>query len=115
MDTLYAEEKFLQAERALAVGQGDIKGRLNAAYMCFHPVGAEDLPEELRDDYKWIISKLTRKPALTAKYSENNISGSVEQTLHSMQRKTAVSIAERILYMRRQLSEYNGQGSDGQS
>lgn len=112
MDNLYALEKFLQAERALCEGLGDIKERLKDAYMCFHPVRKEDLPEELRGDYQWVIDQLTKKPQLVAKDSDFVVSGSVDQTLHLMRRKTAANIAERIRHIYKQLCKYNDQQHD---
>ena len=108
MDSLYALEKFLQAERALCEGLGDIKERLKDAYMCFHPVREADFPDDLRGDYRWIIDQLTRKPPLIAKIGGAVVSGSVDQTLHLMRRKTAAKIAERIRYISKRLGDYNG-------
>ena len=107
MDNLYATEKFLQAERALCEGLGDIKERVKDAYMCFHPVRKEDLPVELRGDYQWVLDQLTRKPQLIAKDSDFVVSGSVDQTLHFMPRKTAATIAERIRHIYIRLVDRN--------
>lgn len=107
MNSLYALEKFLQAERALCEGLGDIKERLKDAYMCFHPVRKEDLPDDLRGDYQWVIEQLTHKPPLVAKIGGAVVAGSVDQTLHFMRRKTAAKIAERIHYIFKSLSDCN--------
>jgi hypothetical protein len=107
LDNLYALEKFFQAERELSEGLGDIKERLKDAYMCFHPVRKEDLPDELRDDYQWVIDQMTRKPQLIAKDSNFVVSGSIDQTLHFMPRKTAAKIAERIRHIRKRLADPN--------
>jgi len=109
MDNLYALEKFLQAQRALCEGLGDIKERLREAYMCFHPVRKEDFPDDLMSDYQWVIDQLTRKPPLVAKIGGAVVSGSVDQTLHFMRRKTAADIAERIRYICRQLDSRRAQ------
>lgn len=107
MDSIYAEEKFIQAERALAIGRGAIKSRLHDAFLCFAPLAEADIPVELRDNFRWIIQKLTTRAPLKAKGSDTIISGSVSQTLHFMKNKTAQTIAERILYLRDRLEAYN--------
>jgi hypothetical protein len=99
MDNRYATQKFLLAEQALCEGLGDIKERVKDAYMCFHAVCKDDLPVELRDDYQWVIDQLTRKPQLVARDSDFVVSGSDDQTVHFMRRKTAAKIAERIRYI----------------
>lgn len=52
MDSRYAEEKFIQAERVLALGREAIKGRLHDTYLCFAPLTEADLPAEMRDDFR---------------------------------------------------------------
>lgn len=103
----YAEEKFSEAVRALTFGGGDIKERLKVAYGCFHPVTVADLPDHLKADFEWIKAQLLAKPPLAAQGSETIVSGSLEQTLHSMRMKTGITIAERIVYVRDKLHDYN--------
>jgi hypothetical protein len=103
----YAEEKFSEAIRTLTLGGGDIKERLKEAYGCFRPVTVADLPAHLKADYEWIKAQLLAKPPLVAQESETIVSGSLEQTLHLMRRKTGTKIAERIVYLRDKLHEYN--------
>jgi len=107
MDTMYAEEKFIQAEHALATGCGAIKARLKEAYRCLAPLNSEDLPEHLRQEFEWIISRLTTRPPLRPRYSDTVVSGRVSQTLHWMKNKTAKGIAERIVSLRSRLADYN--------
>lgn len=106
-DPKYAEEKFLEAVQALTLGGGDIKQRLKDAYGCFHPVTDSDLPEHLKADFEWIKAQLLTKPPLVAQESQTIVSGSLEQTLHLMQRTTGIRIAERIVYLRDKLHEHN--------
>jgi hypothetical protein len=109
MDTTYTEEKFIQAERALTLGMGAIKSRLSDAYVCLLPLTEDDFPEHLREDYRWVIRRLTTKPALRAQFTGKVISGRVSRTLHFMKNRTALTIAERIVYLRARLREYNDQ------
>jgi hypothetical protein len=103
----YAEEKFSEAVRALTFGSGDIKERLKVAYGCFHPVTVSDLPDHLKADFEWIKAQLLARPPLVAQEGINIVSGSLDQTLHSMRKKTGITIAERIVYVRDKLHEYN--------
>jgi hypothetical protein len=107
--TKYAEAKFVEAVHELTLGIGDIKERVKCAYFKFHILSKNDFPKHLKDDYEWIITKLTKKPALKAKYSKTIISGSIDQTMHHMKRKTALKIAEKIVYLKTKLSEFNSE------
>ena len=82
----------------MAASPGTIKDRLNAAYIQFSPVTEKDFPEELKADYKWVLDKLTKKDSFFD-------GGRVRATLIGMHTKTAVKIAEKILYIRNRLKE----------
>lgn len=92
-DPLYAREKLSQAVYELAKGPGDVRSRLFAAYLVFHPVQPRDLPEELRADYEWIVTMPTRYP----KRFERE--GAINHTLSRMQNRTWVKVAQRIVYL----------------
>lgn len=98
-DTNYAYVNFCEAIDIMAVHPGKAKDRLYAAYIQFSPVTEKDFPEELKEDYNWIKEKLTKKDPL---FDE----GSVRATLHGIHNKTAVKIAERILYLRNRLKKF---------
>ncbi|MDP2144012.1 MAG: hypothetical protein Q8J80_07755 [Gallionella sp.] len=115
VDHTYALEKFLQAERMLCEGLGDIKERLRDAYLCFHVLHQDDIPDELKEEFQWVINRLTSKPPLVPLFSDKVCSGRVEQTLHLMRRKTAGEIADRIRYLCRRLSEMVENDSKGKA
>ncbi|MER8792315.1 hypothetical protein NKH71_31535 [Mesorhizobium sp. M0983] len=55
----YAREKFVTAMSSL-VSPGDIRKRLEGAYMSFHPVQAKDVKgPEMATQYKVFMSRLT--------------------------------------------------------
>ncbi len=95
-DVLYAYSNISEAVEIMATHPGSIKDRLVAAYNKFSPVTEKDFPDELKADYKWVIEKLTKKDPI---FDE----GSVRATLYGMHTKTAVKIAEKILYLRNRL------------
>ena len=107
MDTNYTEEKFIQAERALTLGMGAIKSRLKDAHRYLLPLADADFPEDLKADFQWIVQRLNTKVPLRDRWTGDVISGSVSQTLHFMANKTALTIAERIVYLRARLREHN--------
>lgn len=102
-DPLYALEKLGLAVHELATGAGDVRSRLIAAFMAVHPVKSRDLPQELRADFEWIITQLTRYP----KRSEQE--GAIHHTLSRMQNRTGVEIAERLVYVHARLAALVGQ------
>jgi hypothetical protein len=91
-------ERFTGTVRTLAIGKGDVRSRLKAAYLLhLHLVQERDLPPELREDYHWIMAQLTRyKPELPGE-------GSVQATLRRIQRATGARIAERVWSIFRRL------------
>lgn len=93
---LYAQEKFSSAVRVLATGPGDVRSRLFGAYLHFHTVRPEDLPGNLRRNFRWIIRILTRRePRYIVKGMI--IDGKVKASLAQMQNRTGAKIAERIV------------------
>ena len=98
-DFNYAYVNFCDAIDKMAIYPGTIRDRLLIAYDQFSPVTINDIPEELKDDYNWIIEKLTKKDPV---FDE----GSVRATLYGMRTKTAVKIAEKILLIINSLESF---------
>lgn len=99
----YAYERFTSALRSLAIGSGDVRVRLSGAYMDFHPVKENHLPEDLHSDYEWVIAQLTRfGPVLNGQGEV--VRGAVAETLRRIRRSTGVKIAERILHIYTELN-----------
>jgi len=99
----YGYEKFSAAVRSLAIGPGDVRQRLRAAYWHFHPVREEHLPEHLHQDYQWVLHQLTRfGPAIGR--DGKALRGSIEETLSRIRNSSGSKIAERILHIYHQLN-----------
>ena len=96
----YAREKLFGAIANLALGPGDIRSRLWDAYTEMHPLREDDFPEELRADWHWIDTQLTKYEPRNE--YEREI-GQVQTTLMRIKRKTGVKIAERIYYLYEQI------------
>ena len=91
----YAEEKFSDAVRLLATQPGDVRSRLYAACCAFGTVQLEDLPANLRRDFRWIIRMVTRRePRWISKGVI--IDGSLKASLQQMQNRTGSKIAVRV-------------------
>ena len=101
----YPVEKFYQAVYALATGPKDVRSRLYDAYLCFHPVQADDLPLELRKDYEWILKKLTKHEPMVQPWNGEIFKGSVEVSLSRIKNKTGVEIAKRIVALYERLKQ----------
>ena len=106
----YALEKFGRAIYSLAVGEEEIRMRLLGVFrdelLCITP---EHLPENVREDYKWImeqVQKYDEKYKGQREYFESFENGAekfahllptkIEATLHRIRKKTAAKIAARI-------------------
>jgi len=98
-DVNYAYTNFSEAVDIMATHPGNIKDRLVAANNQFSPVTKEHFPKELQEDYKWVIEMLTKKNPL---FDE----GSVKATLYGMHTKTAVKIAEKIVFLKNRLEAF---------
>jgi hypothetical protein len=99
----YAFEKFSDALRSLATGPYDVRQRLRSAYLHFRPVKKKDLPEQLQNDYQWILNQLTRfEPSIGR--DGKVVRGPVEETLSRIRNSTGTKIAERILNIYHELN-----------
>ena len=100
---LYALEKLAAAVHCLAVGPGDVRSRLWDAFLSFHPLTEDDLPAELRPDYRWVLHELTkREPQYQVWCSPSQslvMEGRVPANLRRMRNSTGSKIAERICAM----------------
>lgn len=99
----YTYEKFMDALNSLATGPYDVRQRLRSAYLHFHPVAKKHLPEQLQDDYQWILNQLTKFGPVVGKDGKV-LRGAVEETLNRIRNATGTKIAERILHIYHQLN-----------
>jgi hypothetical protein len=86
----YVRGKFREALRSMAVGGGDIRERLRDAYLIFHVVRENELPVPLQEHYRWIVQRLTWRPA------RHRWEGSLDATVWQMRRRTGTKIAKRV-------------------
>lgn len=91
----YTREKIGNAMRILAIGRGDVRQRLIAAYYSFHTLTIDDFPEELKKDWEWIDRQLTKHGPLYDYKGEIWV-GSVENTMGKIRNATGSNIAGKI-------------------
>ncbi len=91
-DPFYALGKFADAVYTLATSPGDVKERLQQAFLFLLPVRVDDLPPALRANHKWVMDTLTKKHD---PYGSAN--GDLLATLKGMHKTTGVAIAKRIV------------------
>ena len=92
-----AREKFYRAVCALATGPGDVRSRLETAYLALMATPPAVLPKCLRTEYEWVLKKLTEREKVFP------WEGRLQATLRSMQNRTGVKIAEKIVLIELQL------------
>ena len=91
----YMVEKLGNAIEILATHPGDARARIIASYLQFHTLRASDFPEQLRADWEWIISEITRfGPA--PDFGIGRRRGSVEHTMSRVRNRTAAKVAEKL-------------------
>jgi len=99
----YAYEKFSSAIHTLATGAGDVRSRLNDAYLGpLWVIRPEHLPEDLQEDLIWIKNKITKYKEIwpgqleELKRFPHLCPNPVEATLRRIRRSTGAEIARRI-------------------
>lgn len=99
MDTygpsIYAHEKLLAALESLATGPGDVRERLLAAYLTFHPLTQAHFPPHLRREFGWVLKQLKKREPIYD-YRGRLDRGSVEESLRHIKNVTGTKIATRI-------------------
>ena len=101
----YALEKLAQTADFLAVGEGDVRSRLAAAFSIFAYLKVDDFPEHLRKDFEWVIVQLTR---FGPRYDHQGkqVEGSVDHTMHRIQNRTGRKIAARLVYLYHEIESH---------
>lgn len=91
----YAVEKLSVAIECLATHPGDVRERLMAAFLGFHPLTEKDFPPELQADWRWVMNELSKSgPELNPDGSTRV--GSVERTMKLIRNATGARIARKI-------------------
>jgi len=104
-DSGYALEKLSSAVHSLAVGRGDVRERLRAAHLTFHPVQERDFPDHLKERWRWIKSELTKFGPVQDEGGKV-LEGSVDHTLSRIKNSTGAKIAEAIVSLQYELESY---------
>jgi hypothetical protein len=110
-DPSIAYGKLSTAIDVLTVGPGDIRERLQEAFVDFHSIAAEDFPESLREDYNWIVVHLTRFGPRLGQRSES-WPAAIENTMGRIKRQTGVKIAKRLVKLREDLAAHLGRRNE---
>jgi hypothetical protein len=101
----YTIEKLYLAISTL-VGAGSIRERLAEAYLRhLSPVSPKDFPEELREEYREIITAVSWVPV------EYEGQGTLRSTINAMSDEEAVLLAKRLVSLLYDLTEYYHDGS----
>lgn len=97
-----AREKLMDAVYRLVVGEGDVRQRLRRSYIPLKRLAAEDLPPNLRDEWRDILHCLTYYgPELDPDGEVEK--AAVDHTMHRIKNRTGRRIAERVFRLRERL------------
>lgn len=91
-------EKFDLAVTAMASGTGNIRARIWKAYLSLHMLSESDFSDELKEDWNFIYSNLTKEKPEYDDEGEVTIE-SVQNSLRSIGTDGCVAIAERICHL----------------
>ena len=94
---MHGWERFHLAVEQLATAPGDVRSRLEKAYFHLYLLLPQELPTQVRRDFKWIIWRLTKQPPRWEGDTE------LKASLARMRNRTGVEIAKRILKVYRYL------------
>lgn len=97
-----AREKMTDAEFKLATGERDVRQRLRGAFTVLNRLRAEDLPPELRDEWRAVLNEMTR---LGPERGPDGMvwKSSIDHTMSRIRNSTGRKIAERIYRLRSKL------------
>lgn len=93
---------FLAVEQ-LCTGPGDVRKRLVPAVMTLLVLQKHEFPNELQNDYEWIISESTK---YESKAPERR--GDIEETMLRIRNSTGEKIAKRIFQLYSKLQDIRG-------
>jgi hypothetical protein len=91
-DPCYCWEVFSRASHTLATGEGEVKERLIKAGLEISVLHSQQLPEQLGAEYEQLMAALSAK-------------GNIRQTVATMRKYKAKSLAELITNMESTLHE----------
>jgi len=100
----YAIEKLFLAVSSL-VGTGSVREGLAEAYLQhLSPVSVRDFPEELKEEYRAMITALSSVPV------EYEWQGTLRSTINAMSNEEAVLLAQRLVCLFYDLVDYYHDG-----
>lgn len=102
----YALQKLAEAMELLATHPGDVRERLSAAYLCFHPLQERDFPPELKPKWAWVMHELTKFGPGPSFDGVVRV-GSVEHTMRRIKNATGSKIAKRLFDLYWSVSTHN--------
>lgn len=91
----HAVEKLTGVLECLATHPGDARERVAAAYLSCAHLTTQELPEKCRKDWEWIQKEIAKRGPLT-NFEGEVWRGSVENTMRSARKSTAVKIAKKF-------------------
>lgn len=96
-------ERVYLAVEHLCIGRGDVRKRLVEAVSTLLPLQARDFPEELQEDFNWVMAQSTKYRSQIPAYE-----GNIEATMRRIKNSTGEKIAERIFNIYSRIQDVRG-------
>ena len=96
------KERVYKAVEHLCTARGDVRARLRVAVMTLLPLQAQEFPEHLQEDFRWIRSQSTKYE------SERPHEGTLDATMRRIKNSTGEKIAERIFKLYADIQDIRG-------
>jgi len=85
------KERVYLAVKELCIGGSDVRGRLVISVNILLALSPEEFPEEIREDFNWVIQQSTKHKSDVSEYKSD-----LQVTMARIRNSTGKKIAERI-------------------
>jgi hypothetical protein len=96
------ERLYLSVEH-LCTTQGDVRKRLVGAIMTLLPLQTREFPDDLQDDFDWVINQSTKYESQIPQYE-----GRIEATMKRIRNSTGEKIAKKIFPIYSRIQDIRG-------
>ena len=97
------KERVYLSVKELCIGREDVRSRLQISVNILMALNADEFPEELREDFIWVIEQSTKCKSDTPEYRSD-----LETTMRKIKNSTGKKIAERVFKMYSRIQEIRG-------
>ena len=96
-------ERVFLAVESLCTGKGDVRKRLIIASGILLPLHGTEFPEDLREDFAWVMGQVSKYKSEIPQYE-----GNIEATMRRIKNSTGEKIAIRIFKIYSNIQDIRG-------